>query len=30
MIVFSANIAEGSGRYNFQDSRRFVRIARGS
>ena len=25
-----ANIAEGSGRYNFQDNRRFVRIARGS
>ncbi len=25
-----ANIAEGSGRYNYQDNRRFVRIARGS
>ena len=25
-----ANIAEGCGRYNFQDNRRFVRIARGS
>jgi four helix bundle protein len=25
-----ANIAEGSGRYHFQDNRRFVRIARGS
>jgi len=25
-----ANIAEGSGRYNFQDNRRFVRIARAS
>lgn len=25
-----ANIAEGRGRYNFQDNRRFVRIARGS
>ena len=26
----SANIAEGRGRYNFQDNRRFVKIARGS
>ncbi|HEY9850106.1 MAG TPA: four helix bundle protein [Leptolyngbyaceae cyanobacterium] len=26
----SANIAEGKGRYNYQDNRRFVRIARGS
>ncbi|NEP09545.1 MAG: four helix bundle protein [Symploca sp. SIO2C1] len=26
----SANIAEGEGRYNFQDNRRFVKIARGS
>ncbi|BAY60578.1 S23 ribosomal protein [Calothrix brevissima NIES-22] len=25
-----ANIAEGTGRYNFQENRRFVRIARGS
>ena len=25
-----ANIAEGRGRYNFQDNRRFTRIARGS
>jgi len=25
-----ANIAEGSGRYNYQDNRRFIRIARGS
>jgi four helix bundle protein len=25
-----ANIAEGRGRYNFQDNRRFVKIARGS
>lgn len=25
-----ANIAEGTGRYNYQDNRRFVRIARGS
>jgi len=25
-----ANIAEGTGRYNFQDNRRFVRTARGS
>ncbi|MEM9924922.1 MAG: four helix bundle protein [Rivularia sp. (in: cyanobacteria)] len=25
-----ANIAEGRGRFNFQDNRRFVRIARGS
>ena len=25
-----ANIAEGSGRYNFQDNRRFIKIARGS
>ena len=25
-----ANIAEGTGRHNFQDNRRFVRIARGS
>jgi four helix bundle protein len=25
-----ANIAEGSGRYNFQDNRRFIRVARGS
>ena len=25
-----ANIAEGSGRYNYQDNRRFVKIARGS
>jgi four helix bundle protein len=25
-----ANIAEGSGRYHYQDNRRFVRIARGS
>jgi four helix bundle protein len=25
-----ANLAEGSGRYNFQDNRRFVKIARGS
>lgn len=25
-----ANIAEGRGRYNFQDNRRFVRMARGS
>jgi four helix bundle protein len=25
-----ANIAEGAGRYNFQDNRRFVKIARGS
>jgi four helix bundle protein len=25
-----ANIAEGSGRYSFQDNRRFIRIARGS
>jgi four helix bundle protein len=25
-----ANIAEGEGRYNFQDNRRFVKIARGS
>jgi four helix bundle protein len=25
-----ANIAEGSGRYNFQENRRFIRIARGS
>lgn len=25
-----ANIAEGAGRWNFQDNRRFVRIARGS
>lgn len=25
-----ANIAEGRGRYNFQDNRRFVRVARGS
>ena len=24
------NIAEGTGRYNFQDNRRFVKIARGS
>lgn len=24
-----ANIAEGDGRYNFQDNRRFVKIARG-
>ena len=24
-----ANIAEGTGRYNFQDNRRFVKIARG-
>ncbi len=26
----SANIAEGSGRYNYRDNARFVRIARGS
>ncbi|MFN6486097.1 MULTISPECIES: four helix bundle protein [unclassified Nostoc] len=26
----SANIAEGEGRYNFQDNRRFIKIARGS
>ncbi len=25
-----ANIAEGRGRYNFQDNRRFVKVARGS
>jgi four helix bundle protein len=25
-----ANIAEGTGRYNYQDNKRFVRIARGS
>ena len=25
-----ANIAEGRGRYNYQDNKRFVRIARGS
>ncbi|NER50109.1 MAG: four helix bundle protein [Symploca sp. SIO1B1] len=25
-----ANIAEGRGRYNFQDNRRFIKIARGS
>lgn len=25
-----ANIAEGQGRYNFQDNRRFIKIARGS
>jgi four helix bundle protein len=25
-----ANIAEGTGRYNFQDNRRFVKTARGS
>lgn len=25
-----ANIAEGTGRYNFQDNRRFIKIARGS
>ena len=25
-----ANIAEGSGRYSFQDNKRFIRIARGS
>jgi four helix bundle protein len=25
-----ANIAEGTGRYNFQDNQRFVKIARGS
>jgi four helix bundle protein len=25
-----ANIAEGAGRYNFQDNKRFVKIARGS
>ena len=25
-----ANIAEGTGRYNFQDNKRFVKIARGS
>ncbi|MFB2981629.1 four helix bundle protein [Microseira sp. BLCC-F43] len=25
-----ANIAEGEGRYNFQDNRRFIKIARGS
>jgi four helix bundle protein len=25
-----ANIAEGRGRYNYQDNRRFVKIARGS
>ncbi|QSJ19849.1 four helix bundle protein [Nostoc sp. UHCC 0702] len=25
-----ANIAEGRGRYNFQDNKRFVKIARGS
>ena len=25
-----ANIAEGAGRYNFQDNQRFVKIARGS
>ena len=25
-----ANIAEGNGRYNYQDNKRFVRIARGS
>ena len=25
-----ANIAEGTGRHNFQDNRRFVKIARGS
>jgi four helix bundle protein len=25
-----ANIAEGTGRYNYQDNRRFIRIARGS
>ncbi len=25
-----ANIAEGSGRYNYKDNQRFVRIARGS
>ena len=26
----AANIAEGEGRYNFQDNRRFIKIARGS
>jgi len=25
-----ANIAEGSGRYNYKDNKRFIRIARGS
>lgn len=25
-----ANIAKGNGRYNYQDSKRFVKIARGS
>jgi four helix bundle protein len=25
-----ANLAEGRGRYNFQDNRRFIKIARGS
>ena len=27
---FGANIAEGTGRHDFQDNRRFVKIARGS
>ncbi|MUH01407.1 four helix bundle protein [Scytonema sp. UIC 10036] len=26
----SANIAEGEGRYNFQDNKRFIKVARGS
>jgi four helix bundle protein len=29
-ISIGANIAEGEGRYNFQDNRRFIKIARGS